>query len=52
MDIYSYSRSQAIQDGILIDVTPMAKEVGFKWSVAITDTVFHRHIEQTDDLVQ
>lgn len=48
--IYKYTRSQAIQDGVLIDVTPMAKEVGFKWSVAITDTVFHRHIEPTVEL--
>ena len=34
--IYSYSRSQAIEDGVLIDATAMAQEAGFKWPVALT----------------
>jgi hypothetical protein len=28
--IYAYSRAEAIADGVLVDVTEMAKEVGFK----------------------
>ena len=28
--IYSYTRAQAIEDGVLVDAGPMAKEVGFK----------------------
>ena len=34
--IYSYTRAQAIADGVLIDATEMAKETGFKWPVALT----------------
>lgn len=35
-----YSRSQAIADGVLIDVTDLAKEVGFKISVAMTSAAW------------
>ena len=34
--IYSYTRAQAIEDGVLIDATEMANEAGFKWPVALT----------------
>ena len=34
--IYSYTRAQAIDDGVLIDATEMAREAGFKWPVALT----------------
>ena len=27
--IYSYSRKQAIEDGVLVDLSPWAKETGF-----------------------
>jgi hypothetical protein len=40
--IYAYSRAQAIADGVLVDVTEMAKEVGFKLPVAITEALDHR----------
>ncbi len=38
--IYSYSRAQAIEDGVLVDVSTMAKEAGFRYPVAITQAVF------------
>ncbi len=31
-----YSRAQAIRDGMLIDVTPLAREVGFRDAVSFT----------------
>jgi len=34
--IYSYSRAQAIADGVLVDVSDMAKEAGFRYPVAMT----------------
>lgn len=43
--IYTYSRAQAIEDGVLIDVTETAKEAGFKIPVAVTDSVWHDYIE-------
>lgn len=39
--IHSYTRKQAIEDGMLIDVSAMAKEAGFKIPVAITNTVWN-----------
>jgi len=40
--ISSYSRAQAIEDGILVDVTETAKEAGIKYPVALTRAVFER----------
>jgi len=37
--IYIYTRKQAIEDGVLIDVTETAKEAGFKVPVAVTCTL-------------
>jgi len=42
--IYSYTRAQAIEDGVLIDVTSMAKEAGIKYPVALTDGLYHELI--------
>lgn len=38
--ISSYSRKQAIEDGILIDISEAAKECGFKLHTVITANVF------------
>lgn len=37
--IQAYSREQAIADGVLVDVTPVAQEAGFKIPVAVTAAV-------------
>ena len=34
--IYHYSRAQALADGVLVDVTPRAREAGFVYPVALT----------------
>ena len=34
--IHAYSRAQAIQDGVLVDVSQIAKEAGFRYPVALT----------------
>jgi hypothetical protein len=34
--ISSYSRAQAIEDGVLVDLSPLAREAGFKYPVAIS----------------
>ena len=47
--IYHYNRSQAIKDGILLDVTDMAKSVNIKWHVAVTSAVWSNFIVWTDD---
>ena len=38
--IYSYSREDAKRDGVLKDVTYIAKECGFKLDTAITETLW------------
>lgn len=43
--IYSYTRKDAIEDGVLIDVSTMSKEAGIKWPVALTDTVYNMFVE-------
>ena len=47
--IYSYTRAQAIEDGVLIDATEMAKEAGFKWPVAITAGAWSAGVAWSDD---
>lgn len=38
--IYSYTRKQALKDGDLVDVTPIAKKAGFIYPVAVTSSVW------------
>ena len=40
--IDAYTRAQAIEDGILVDVSDTAREAGFKIPVAVTRTVWDR----------
>jgi hypothetical protein len=35
-----YTRDQAIEDGLPVDVSAMAREAGFKWPVAVTRRVW------------
>lgn len=34
--IYSYSRADALRDGVLVDVSTLASEYGVRWPVAMT----------------
>lgn len=38
--IYSYTRAQAIVDGVLVDVSETAREAGFRWPVAMTSAAW------------
>ena len=40
MVIFSYTRAQAIADGVLVDVSELAKESGFRFPVAVTAGVW------------
>jgi hypothetical protein len=46
--IYGYSRVQAIADGLLIDVSAMAKEAGFSLPVAMTSAAWSDCVEWSD----
>lgn len=43
--IHSYTRAQAIEDGVLVDVSDVAKEAGSKLPVAITRAAWARYVE-------
>jgi hypothetical protein len=49
--IYSYTRNQAIEDGVLVDVTKLAREVGWVTPVALTRTVWDRYVKVPDGVV-
>ena len=38
--IFTYSRAQALDDGVLVDVTETAKEAGFRFPVALTEAAW------------
>lgn len=46
--IYGYSRAQAISDGVLVDVSTMAKEAGFTVPVALTGAAWTDCVEWSD----
>lgn len=43
--ISSYSRAQGIEDGILVDVSSVAREAGIKFPVAMTRSVWCQYVE-------
>ena len=42
--IYTYSRAQAIADGILVDVSEMAREAGIVYPTALTCAVWESYV--------
>jgi hypothetical protein len=42
--IFAYTRTQAIADGVLVDVSELAKEAGFKFPVALTRAVYEQFV--------
>ena len=47
--ISTYTRAQAIEDGVLIDAGAMAKEAGFKWPVVLTTAAWADCVAWTDE---
>ena len=43
--IYSYSRSQAVADGVQVEVTKTAQEAGIRFPVFLTRAVFDAYVE-------
>lgn len=50
--VYSYTRAQAIADGVLIDVSKTAREAGIRYPVAMTAAVWHHYIEPDEQSFQ
>ena len=47
--ISTYTRAQAIEDGVLIDAGAMAGEAGFKWPVALTSAAWADCVAWTEE---
>ena len=46
--IFAYTRRQAIEDGVLVDVTDAAKEAGFSVPVALTCAAWAEYVTVPD----
>ena len=46
--ISTYTRAQAIADGVLVDAGSMAKEAGYRWPVALTTAAWRDCVAWTD----
>lgn len=42
--ISTYTRQQAIEDGVLIDISSAAAEHGFKLHTVVTDNLYHQYL--------
>ena len=42
--IHTYTRAQAISDGMLIDITPMATEAGIALPTVVSANLYHGHV--------
>lgn len=47
--IFRYTRAQALEDGVLVDVTEMARECGFRIPVAVTARVWAEVVVPPED---
>jgi hypothetical protein len=47
--VSTYTRAQAIEDGVLVDVTQTAKEAGFRWPTALTRYVWNDCVAWSKD---
>ena len=43
--IFAYTRAQAIEDGVLVDVSEMASEAGLKHPTALTAAVWAEYVQ-------
>ena len=48
--VFSYSRQEAIKDGVLVDVSATAAEAGYRFPVALTSAVWAAYVEVPEGL--
>jgi hypothetical protein len=48
--ICTYTRAQALEDGVLVDVSSVAKEAGISFPTAVTSSVWYQYILPLDKL--
>ena len=42
--IFSYTRQEALSDGVLVDLSDLAREAGFRWPLAATSRLYHEYL--------
>lgn len=50
--IHSYSRRQANEDGVLVDISETAREAGFTLPVALTAAVYEQYVKVPDGVTE
>jgi hypothetical protein len=50
--IHCYTRSQAIEDGMLVDVTTMAQEAGLRYPTAVSANLYHNHVVPPANMIR
>jgi hypothetical protein len=48
--IHRYTRAEALEDGVLVDVGPMARDAGFRIPVVLTSAVWADCVEWPEEL--
>jgi hypothetical protein len=48
--VFSYTRAQAIADGVLVDVSEMAEEAGVRMATALTQAVYEKYVAVPESL--
>jgi hypothetical protein len=48
--VHVYSRKQAISDGVLLDLSELAREAGFRWPLAVTSRLYYEYLVPSLDL--
>jgi len=48
--IHAYTRAEAIADGVLVDVSAIAREAGIRFPTAVTAAVHARYVQVPDEL--
>jgi hypothetical protein len=49
--IYAYTRADALRDGVLIDLSDLAREAGFVIPVAVTEAVYKTYLDPSPELI-
>lgn len=49
--LHDYSRTEAFRDGLLIDATSLAQDLGFRYGVALTRSAWERCVAVPDGVV-
>lgn len=44
IQVYGYSRKEAIEDGVLVDAAPLAEEAGLRFPTALTQAVYEKYV--------